>query len=47
MESAIQDVRTLLRGLGPESVGLTVKLSMLRGGELTEVTLTIGERPES
>jgi S1-C subfamily serine protease len=43
----IQDVRTLLRGLGPESVGLTVKLSMLRGGELTEVTLTIGERPES
>jgi S1-C subfamily serine protease len=43
----IQDVRTLLRGLGPESVGLTVKLSMLRGGELTEVTLIIGERPES
>jgi S1-C subfamily serine protease len=43
----IQDVRTLLRGLGLESVGLTVKLSMLRGDELTEVTLIIGERPES
>jgi S1-C subfamily serine protease len=43
----IRDVRTLLRALGPESVGQTVKLSLLRGGEPIEVTLTIGERPES
>jgi S1-C subfamily serine protease len=43
----IRDVRTLLRALGPESVGQTVKPSLLRGGEPIEVTLTIGERPES
>ncbi len=43
----IRDVRTLLRALGPESVGLVVKLSLLRGGGPIEVTLTIGERPES
>jgi S1-C subfamily serine protease len=43
----IRDVRTLLRALGPESVGQTVKLSLSRGGEAIEVTLTIGERPES
>jgi S1-C subfamily serine protease len=43
----IRDVRTLLRFLGPDSVGLTVKLSLLRGGEPTEMILKIGERPES
>ena len=43
----IRDVRTLLRALGPDSVGQTAKLSMLRGGEPIEVALTIAERPES
>jgi S1-C subfamily serine protease len=43
----IKDVRSLLRALGPDSVGVAVKLSLQRGGEPREVTLTIGERPES
>jgi len=43
----IGDVRALLRGLGPDSVGQTVKFSVLRGGDPIEVALTIGERPES
>lgn len=43
----VRDVRAILRGLGPDSVGQTVKLSVLRGGEPIEVSLTIGERPES
>ena len=42
----IRDVRMLVRGLGPDSVGQTAKLSLLRGGEPIEVALTIGERPE-
>jgi S1-C subfamily serine protease len=41
----IRHVRTFLRALGPESVGHTAKLSLLRGGEPVEVALTIGERP--
>jgi S1-C subfamily serine protease len=43
----VRDVRTLLRALGPDSVGRTVKLSLARAGERREVTLTIGERPEN
>ena len=43
----MRDVRTLLRALGPDSVGQTAKLSLLRGGEPIEVTLTIAERPEA
>jgi S1-C subfamily serine protease len=43
----IGDLRTLLRALGPDSVGSTVKLSLLRGGEPAEASLTIGQRPES
>jgi S1-C subfamily serine protease len=43
----LKDVRSLLRALGPDSVGVAVKLSLQRGGEPREVTLTIGERPES
>ena len=43
----IRDVRTLVRALGPDSVGQTVKLSLRRGGEPIEVALTIAERPES
>jgi S1-C subfamily serine protease len=43
----IRDLRTLLRALGPDSVGSTVKLSVLRGGAPVEAALTIGERPQS
>jgi S1-C subfamily serine protease len=43
----IRDVRTLLRALGPDSVGQTARLSLLRGGEPVEVALTIAERPET
>ena len=43
----IRDVRTLLRALGPDSVGQIARLSLLRGGEPIEVALTIAERPES
>ena len=43
----IRDLRTLLRALGPDSVGSTVRLSLLRGGAPAEAALTIGERPES
>jgi S1-C subfamily serine protease len=43
----VADVRALLRALGPESVGRTVKLSLLRAGQKVEAMLTIGERPEN
>lgn len=43
----IRGVRTLVRSLGPDSVGTTAKLSLRRGGEPVEVSLTIGERPEA
>ena len=35
----------LMRLLGPDSVGATVKLSLRRAGEPLELDLTIGERP--
>ena len=43
----IRDVRTLLRALGPDSVGQSAKLSLSRGGAPIEIALTIAERPES
>jgi S1-C subfamily serine protease len=44
---AIRGVHHLIRSLGPDSVGSSVKLSLRRAGEPVEVNLTIGERPES
>jgi S1-C subfamily serine protease len=41
----IRHVRSLLRALGPDSVGKTVTLGLRRGGETQNVALTIGERP--
>jgi S1-C subfamily serine protease len=41
----IRDVRSLLRSLGPDSVGQTVTLGLRRGSETRSVALTIGERP--
>lgn len=42
----VRDVKALMRFLGPESVGSTVRLSLWRGGESAEADLTISERPE-
>jgi S1-C subfamily serine protease len=41
----IRYVRSLLRALGPDSVGKTVTLGLRRGGETKNVALTIAERP--
>ena len=43
----IRGVHQLVRALGPDSVGTSVRLTLRRGGEPIETTLTIGERPES
>jgi S1-C subfamily serine protease len=43
----IRGVQHLVRALGPDSVGLNVRLTLRRAGEPVETTLTIGERPES
>jgi S1-C subfamily serine protease len=44
---AIRGVHQLVRMLGPESVGASANLTLRRGGEPIETTLTISERPES
>jgi S1-C subfamily serine protease len=43
----IRGVHHLVRALGPDSVGKSVRLTLRRAGEPVEATLTIGERPES
>jgi len=43
----IKGVRTLLRALGPDTIGTTVKLALRRGGDPAEARLTVGERPET
>ncbi len=40
-------VQALLRLLGPDSVGRTVRLALRRAGEPTEVALTVAEKPVS
>jgi S1-C subfamily serine protease len=42
---AISGVPQLLRGLGAESVGKTVRIGLRRGGQTLEVSLTVGEKP--
>ncbi len=46
-EHPVRDVRTLLRALGHDSIGSTVKLALRRGREAVEASLTISERPET
>ena len=41
----IRHVRSLLRELGPDSIGQTVTLGLRRGGETRNIALTIAERP--
>lgn len=43
----IRSVPALLRALGPDSVGSAVILSLKRGGEPAEASLTIGARPDA
>jgi S1-C subfamily serine protease len=43
----IRGVHHLVRALGPDSVGASVRLTLRRADEPVEATLTIGERPES
>jgi S1-C subfamily serine protease len=46
-DQALTSVRALLRALGPDSVGTTVDVAILRGGEPVKLKVTIGERPET
>jgi S1-C subfamily serine protease len=41
----VRRLQSLLRALGPDSVGRTVTLGLRRAGEPAEVMLTIAERP--
>jgi S1-C subfamily serine protease len=43
----IRRVRSLLRVLGPQSVGTIVTLGLLRAGEEAQVSLKVGERPSN
>jgi hypothetical protein len=40
-------VRSLLRALGPDSVGTVVDVTIRRGGEPVRIKLTIGERADA
>ena len=44
---SIRSVQTLLRALGPDSVGSSVRLSLKRAGDPAEVSLTIRDRPDA
>ncbi|MGA6942883.1 MAG: PDZ domain-containing protein [Pseudolabrys sp.] len=41
----IERVREVMRLLGPESIGSTVDLGLIRGGASTALRVVIGERP--
>ena len=41
----IERVREVMRLLGPESIGSTVDLGLIRGGASTAFRVVIGERP--
>jgi S1-C subfamily serine protease len=43
--SPVTQVREVMRLLGPDSVGRTVELQLLRGGNPTSLSVTLGERP--
>src|SRR5581483_9290013 len=43
--SPLRDTDNLQRTLGGDRVGQTTQLRCVRGGELRELTVTIGERP--
>jgi S1-C subfamily serine protease len=43
--NAVERVREVMRLLGPESVGSTVDLGLIRAGAATDLKVVIGERP--
>jgi S1-C subfamily serine protease len=43
----LSNVRSLLRTLGPESVGTVAEIAARRGGEPVNFKVTIGERPRA
>jgi S1-C subfamily serine protease len=45
--SAVEGVRSLLRALGPDSIGSTVDLLVARGGATSTIAVSIGERPQA
>jgi S1-C subfamily serine protease len=45
-DESTRSVHHLVRGLGPDSIGTSVRLSVRRAGEPVDLTLTIGERPD-
>jgi S1-C subfamily serine protease len=46
-QERIAGVRSLLRSLGPDSVGSTIDLAIQRAGAPVQLKLTVGERPEA
>ena len=42
--TAVASVRDLQPFLEPESVGKTITVSLIRGGQPLELTITVGER---
>jgi len=46
-DEKLSGVRSLLRALGPDSVGSVADVAVLRAGEPLRFKLTIGERPET
>ena len=46
-DEKLSGVRSLIRALGPESVGSVVDLAIVRAGEPVRIKLTIGERAEA
>jgi S1-C subfamily serine protease len=46
-DEKLSGVRSLLRSLGPDSVGSVVDVTIRRGGEPVRIKLTIGERADT
>jgi S1-C subfamily serine protease len=46
-DEKLSGVRSLIRSLGPDSVGSVVDVAILRGGEPIRIKLTIGERADA
>ena len=46
-DEKLAGVRSLLRALGPDSVGSVVDVEIRRGGEPVRIKLTIGERADA
>jgi S1-C subfamily serine protease len=44
-ETAVERTRDVMRLLGPDSIGKSIELKLLRGGAATAVRIVIGERP--